>query len=69
MDREEILSRIVEMSKGQTVEYQLVNFRGIPLLITKNKLEPLISRTWELDHDTELEKIAKEFGITLRKFR
>jgi hypothetical protein len=69
VDREEILSRIVEMSKGQTVEYQLVNFRGIPLLITKNKLEPLISRTWELDHDTELEKIAKEFGITLRKFR
>jgi hypothetical protein len=69
MKTEELISKIVQMSKGQVVEYEEIKFKGVSLLITKPKLKPLIDITWERTHDLEVERLAKEMGITLRKFR
>lgn len=69
MGTEEIIEKIAEVSKGMTIEYEIIRFNGIPLLITKSKLKPLIALTWERNHDPALEPIAKLLGVELRKFR
>ncbi|MGB8216299.1 MAG: hypothetical protein WCE94_03265 [Candidatus Methanoperedens sp.] len=69
MGCEDVVNKIVEVSKGMTIEYEVVKFNGISLLITKSKLKPLIALTWERTHDSELEKFAKGIGLELRKFR
>jgi len=69
MGSEDIIEKIAEVSKGMTIEYEIIRFNGIPLLITKSKLKPLIAITWERTHDPALEPIAKMLGVELRKFR
>lgn len=69
MGNDDIITKIAEVSKGMTIEYEVIKFNGIPLLITKSKLKPLIALTWERTHDPALEELAKKLGVELRKFR
>ncbi len=67
MKSEELVSKIVQMSKGQIVEYEEIQFKGVSLLITKSKLKPLVDIAWERTHDPKIERLARDMGITLRK--
>ena len=57
------------MSKGGKVEYDLIEYRGVKLLITRSKIKSLVEITAEFTHDPEAEKLAGELGIKLRRFR
>jgi len=48
----EIVSKIVQMSKGQEVEYEEILLKGVSLLIPKKGLKPLIDITWK-KHTTQ----------------
>lgn len=62
MSSEDKIEKIIKASSGATVE-------GVSLLITTYKLKPLIEVTWERTHDPDVERLAKEMGVELRKFR
>ncbi len=60
---------IVKMSKGGNTEYDIIEYRGLKLLITRAKIKALVEVTAEFTHDPAAEKLAGELGIKLRKFR
>jgi len=60
---------IVRMSKGNTVEYDIIEYKGVKLLITISKLKPLVAVTSEFTHDLGAQKLAQEMGIKLKGFR
>jgi len=57
------------MSKGCSVEYTSIEYRGVKLLITISKLKPLVAVTSEFTHDPAAQKLAGELGIKLKGFR
>ncbi len=57
---------IVRMSKGCTVEYDIIEYKGVKLLITISKLKPLVAVTSEFTHDPSAQKLAMELGIKLK---
>lgn len=61
------VDEIVEASKGGFVKYEAIEFKKVKLLMTVDRLKPSIDRTWELTHDPEVEKLADEMGIKLRR--
>lgn len=61
------VENIVKMSKGQVCEYEEVTFRGVPLLISKSKLEAAIDITWERTRNPNIKRIATEIGMRLRR--
>lgn len=63
------VEEIVKVSKGGKVEYDLIEYRGVKLLITRSKIKSLVEITAEFTHDPEAEKLAGELGIKLRRFR
>ena len=63
------VEEIVKMSKGGHVEYDSIEYRGVKLLITRPKIKSLVEVTAEFTHDPEVEKLAGELGIKLRRFR
>jgi len=63
------VEEIVKESKGKTVEYELIEYRGVKLLIPRSAIKTLVEATCEFTHDPEAEKLAGELGIKLRKFR
>ncbi len=63
------VEEIVKMSKGGHTEYELIEYRGVKLLITRSKLKSLVEVTAEFTHDPAVEKLAGELGIKLRRFR
>ncbi len=69
MSSEKVIDGIVNATSGATVEYRKIIFEGVPLLITRQKLKPLIEVTWERTHSPEVERLALEFGMKLRKGR
>ena len=60
---------IVKTSKGCTVEYDIIEYRGVKLLITISKLKPLVAVTAEFTCNPAAQKLAKELGIKLKGFR
>lgn len=63
------VEEIVKMSKGGKVEYDIIEYRGVKLLITRSKIKSLVEVTAEFTHDHAAEKLAGELGIILRRFR
>lgn len=63
------VEEIVKMSKGASVEYDTIEYRGVKLLITISKIKPLIAVTAEFTHDPAAQKLAGELGIKLKGFR
>ena len=57
------VDEIVKASKGSTVEYDTIEYRGVKLLITISKLKPLIAVTSEFTRDPSAQKLARELGI------
>ncbi len=69
MATDKAVEKIVEVSKGLTIQYEMIRFEGIALLITKEKIKPLIAITWERTHDPSLVPLAARFGVELRQPR
>lgn len=63
------VEQIAEATKGGLIKYEVIIFKGVKLLITREKLKPSIDRTYELTHDPEVKKLAESMGIKLRRFR
>ena len=63
------VEEIVKDTKGKTVEYDIIEYRGVKLLIPWPTIKSLVESTCEFTHDPEAEKLAGEMGIKLRKFR
>ncbi len=63
------VEEIVKASEEGQVKYDIIEYRGVKLLITKSRLKPLIEITCELTHASGAEKLAEELGIKLRRFR
>ena len=63
------VEEIVKMSKGGSVEYDTIEYRGIKLLITISKIKPLVAITAEFTCDPAAQKLAGELGIKLKGFR
>ena len=63
------VEEIVKMSKGGDTEYELIEYRGVKLLITRAKIKSLVEVTAEFTRDPAAEKLAGELGIKLRRFR
>lgn len=61
------IEQIVKMSKGGSVEYDTIEYKGVKLLITLSKIKPLVAITAEFTHDPEAQKLAVELGIKLRR--
>jgi hypothetical protein len=40
MEKEDVISGIVRAQEDFTIEYKEIEFKGVPLLITKSKLKP-----------------------------
>lgn len=59
--------QIVEATRDEFVKYEIITFKNVKLLITRERLRPSIDRTWELTHDPGVEKLAKSMGIQLRR--
>jgi len=69
MDGKPTAEQIVEASKDGAVKYEVVNYKGVKVLMTGTKIRDTIAVTHEFTHDPEVEKLAIEMGIKLRKFR
>lgn len=69
MSNKDAIDKIVKASSGATVEYRRIEYNGVSLLITTYKLKPLIEVKWERTRDPEVERLAKEMGMELRKGR
>lgn len=63
------VEEIVKMSKGCSVEYDTIEYRGVKLLITISKIKPLVAITAEFTHDPAAQKLAMELGIKLRRLK
>lgn len=63
------IDQIVEFSKNREPKYGTVTFNGVRLLITEKKIRDAIAVTAEFTHDPDVEKLATDMGIKLRKFR
>jgi hypothetical protein len=61
------VEEIVKMSKGGSVEYDTIEYKGVKLLITRSKLKPLVAVTAEFTRDPAAQKLAMELGIKLRR--
>lgn len=68
-DNERKLHALVEASKGTNHLYDIIEYRGKKLLISRGKLESAIHITWERVHDQETAVLAEELGLTPRKLR
>lgn len=63
------IEEIVTESKGKKLEYELIEYKGVKLLIPKSIIKNMVEITCEFTHDPAAEKLAGELGIKLRKFR
>ena len=63
------VEEIVKASKGGHIEYDLIEYRGVKLLITRAKIKSLVEITAEFTRDPAVETLAGELGIKLRRFR
>lgn len=63
------IEEIVNESKGKTIEYDIIEYRGVKLLISRSTIKSVVEATCEFTHNPEAEKLAGELGIKLRKFR
>ncbi len=68
-DSKPTVSQIAAASQGGYVQYEVITYRGVEILMIKAWLKPAIERTYELTHDPDVETLAREMGITLRRFR
>jgi hypothetical protein len=63
------VEEIIKVSKGGNIEYDLIEYRRVKLLIPRSTIKSLVEVTAEFTHDPAVEKLAGELGIKLRKFR
>lgn len=54
---------------GHTVQYEIITYRGVEILMRKKVLMNAIETTYEFTHDPDVEELAQACGIKLRKFR
>ena len=66
-ENEKRLHALAEASKGTNNSYEIIEYRGKKLLLSKGKLESAIYITWERIHDPETADLAKESGLIPRK--
>lgn len=59
IDGKPTVREIAEASKGY-IEYEIITFRGVEILITKDRLYGAIETTAEFTHDPRVEELAKE---------
>ncbi|MDP2753357.1 MAG: hypothetical protein Q8P40_03080 [Nitrospirota bacterium] len=69
IDGKPTIREIAEASKHGYIEYEIITFRGVEILIIKDRLYGAIETTAEFTHDPRVEELAKKLGIKLRKFR
>lgn len=64
------VSQIAEASRnGHGVQYEIVTYRGVEILVLRRNVENAIKITAEFTSDIEVIKLAETLGIKLRKFR
>jgi len=68
-ENEKRLHVLAEVSKGLNSPYEIIEYRGKKLLISRGKLGSAVHITWERVHDQETAELAEELGFTLRKLR
>lgn len=68
-ENEKRLHALAEASKGTNHLYEIIEYRGKKLLLSKGKLESAVHITWERIHDQETADLAREMGLTPRKLR
>ena len=68
-ESEKRLYAIARASEAVAYPYDIIEFHGKKLLISKSKLKSAISLTWERVHDPETAELARELGIVPRKIR
>lgn len=56
-------------NNGHRIQYEIVTYHGVPILILKSHLMRAITITAEFTRDKRVEQLARDFGITLRRFR
>jgi hypothetical protein len=61
------IDEVVTNSSGGLWLYDSIEYHGVRLLITKGVLSNIIENTWERTHNIELQALATELGIELRK--
>ena len=76
IDGKPTIYEIAEASKAGALngrwgarEYEIITFRGVEILVKRKILETAIEVTHEWTHDLDVEKLSREMGITLRRFR
>lgn len=52
-----------------TIQYEVVKYEGVEILISKDRLYNAIRVSAEFTHNPEIEKLAEKLGIKLRRFR
>ncbi len=68
IDGKPTVREIAEASKGY-IKYEIITFRGVEILITKDRLYGAIETTAEFTHDPGVEELAKKLGMKLRRYR
>lgn len=59
----------VQASVGALYQYDIIEYHGVKLLIPKNRIKELVRVSWERTYNPEIQKLADEMGIELRKLR
>ena len=68
-DNEKTLYAMAKASEAVAYPYDIIEFHGKKLLISKSKLKSAVNLTWERIHDPETAELARELGIVPRKIR
>ncbi len=63
------VEEVAAASQGAQAKYEIVTYRGVKILMPRTKIEHAVEVTHELTHQQDVEQLAKDMGITLRKFR
>lgn len=68
-DGKPTVSQIATASKDGHIQYEIVTYRGVVILMTKARLKPAVEITAQMTHDPKVEELAGQMGIKLRRFR
>ena len=68
-DNEKTLYAMAKASEASAFPYEIIEYHGKKLLISKGKLKSAVNLTWERVSDPETAELARELGIVPRKIR
>ena len=68
-ENERRLNALAEASTFVAFPYEIIEYRGKKLLISKTHLKTAVALTWERVHDPETAELARELGVVPRSLR